>query len=276
MEPLVDAAGKCHRQASGPVRIVSLVPSLTELLFDLGLGDSVVGRTTYCVHPRDRVKAVTRVGGTKTIHVERIDAMAPTHIVVNIDETPRHIAATLSSRGYSLIVTHPLTLNDNLSLFNLLGGIFACEAAAGRLAEQFVAARDALAASVRQLPSRRVLYLIWKEPWMTVGRETYVSSVLAAIGWRTWPEVAEPRYPSVNLGPEVLRAVDLVLFASEPFPFHTRHIDAFRKTFPEHATKAMAVDGQMVSWYGSRAIQAMGYLQALAADTAMRMAAQTK
>ncbi|MCU0839176.1 MAG: helical backbone metal receptor [Rhodospirillales bacterium] len=276
MEPLIDAAGQCHRQASGPVRVVSLVPSLTELLFELGVGDSIVGRTAYCVHPRERVKAVTRVGGTKTIHFDRIDALDPTHILVNIDETPRHVATELSARGYSLIVTHPRTLNDNLSLFRLLGGVFAREAAAVRLAEQFIAARDALAASVHHLPSRRVLYLIWKEPWMTVGRETYVSSMLATIGWRTWPEVAEPRYPAVSIGPELLSAVDLVLFASEPFPFRARHIEAFQKTFPEHATKAMAVDGQMVSWYGSRAIQAMGYLQALAADSAMRMATRTK
>jgi len=275
-DALRDAAGCCHAPARGPVRIVSLVPSLTELLFDLDLGDAVVGRTAYCVHPRGPLKAVRSVGGTKTIDIARLDALGPTHVVVNIDETPRDLASALAARGYSLIVTHPTQLDDNLALFRLFGGIFGREAAAERLAARFTAARDTLAAAAALFPPRRVLYLIWKGPWMTAGRDTYISRVLAAIRWHTHPGVAEPRYPVIDLTPELLGDVDLVLFASEPFPFKARHIEAFATAFPEHAAKALAVDGQMISWYGSRAISALDYLKTLGAEAAARMAASTK
>ncbi|MEZ5841787.1 MAG: helical backbone metal receptor [Hyphomicrobiales bacterium] len=266
-DPLRDAAGRRHRPATAPVRIVSLVPSLTELLFDLDLGECVVGRTSYCVHPRERVRRVARVGGTKTIDLTRIVALAPTHVVVNIDETPRDVAETLTARGCNVIVTHPVDIDDNLALYRLFGGLFGREAAAIRLERRFVAARDALIAAATPLPWRRVLYLIWKTPWMTVGSATYISRMMQAAHWRTMPDLAEPRYPTIALTADLLDTVDLVLFASEPFPFKPRHIADFCQAFPEHAAKAMAIDGQMISWYGSRAIAGLDYLRTLTTST---------
>lgn len=260
---LIDAAGVLHRPVGAGARIVSLVPSLTELLFDLGLGDRVVGRTAFCVHPKDRVKAVSSVGGTKTINMRKLRRLAPTHAVVNIDETPRVLAEQLAAEGIVVVVTHPVEVADNLMLYRLIGCVFGAEAAAEALAERFRQAYALTIDAARGRPLRRVLYLIWKDPWMTVAPDTYVSRMLALAGWHTVPASADRRYPAITLDEPLLAEVDLVLFASEPFPFQPRHIEAFRAAHPGHAAKAMAIDGEMVSWYGSRAVAGLAYLAAL-------------
>jgi ABC-type Fe3+-hydroxamate transport system substrate-binding protein len=261
---LVDAAGVQHRPATGDVRIVSLVPSLTELLFDLGIGDRVVGRTAFCVHPRERVKRVLSVGGTKTINMQKLRSLAPTHVVVNIDETPRALAQELADEGVEVIVTHPVEVADNPGLYRLIGGLFRAEEAAEALAERFHQAYALAVDEARGMPSRRVLYLIWRDPWMTVSRDTYISRMLALVNWHTVPAEPDRRYPTVALDDALLDIVDRVLFASEPFPFKERHIQAFRADYPRHAGKAAAIDGELVSWYGSRAIAGLGYITALA------------
>ena len=259
--PLIDAAGVRHRPASaGAARIVSLVPSLTELLFDLGLGDQVVGRTAFCVHPEGRVKAAKSIGGTKTINVRKLRELKPTHVLVNIDETPRALAEELAAAGYTIVVTHPVEIRDNLALYKLLGGIFGKQKEAMSLCRRFEAAYDAARLSAARLSERRVLYLIWKDPWMTVARDTYVSRMLASVGLHTLPAIADQRYPMVELTDDVLRPVDLVLFSSEPFPFRERHLAEFRACHPAHASKATTIDAEMVSWYGSRAILGLAYL----------------
>lgn len=260
----VDAAGIQHRPATGDARIVSLVPSLTELLFDLGLGDRVVGRTAFCVHPKERVKRVRSVGGTKAINMEKLRSSAPTHVLVNIDETPRSLAEKLAEEGAEVVVTHPVEVEDNLRLYSLIGGIFGAGTAAGQLAERFRQAYAAAVDEARGRPLRRVLYLIWKDPWMTVSRDTYISRMLALANWHTVPGEADQRYPVVGLDEALLENVDRVLFSSEPFPFKAHHIEAFRAHYPRHATKALAVDGELVSWYGSRAIAGLDYMTALA------------
>lgn len=264
----VDAAGIRHRPATGDVRIVSLVPSLTELLFDLGLGDRVVGRTAFCVHPRNRVRQVQSVGGTKTINMEKLRSSAPTHVLVNIDETPRPLAEKLAEEGAEVVVTHPVEVEDNLGLYRLIGGIFGVETAAERLAERFRQAYASAVGEARRWPPRRVLYLIWKDPWMTVSRDTYISRMLALASWHTVPGEADQRYPVVGLDEALLNDIDRVLFASEPFPFKAHHIDAFRADHPRHAAKALAIDGELVSWYGSRAIAGLDYVTALARSDA--------
>ena len=259
--PLIDAAGVRHRPVpAGAARIVSLVPSLTELLFDLGLGDQVVGRTAFCVHPEGRVRAARSVGGTKTVNVRKLRELQPTHVLVNIDETPRALAEELAAAGYTVVVTHPVEVRDNLALYSLLGGMFGKREEASSLCRRFEVAYDAARRSAERLPERRVLYLIWKDPWMTVARDTYVSRMLASVGLRTLPATSDRRYPTVELTEDVLRPVDLVLFSSEPFPFEERHLAEFRALHPAHADKAAAIDAQMVSWYGSRAVRGLAYL----------------
>lgn len=265
-ETLVDASGTEHPPASADaVRIVSLVPSLTELLFDLGLGERLVGRTTFCVHPADRVRSVPSVGGTKTINVDKLCDLYPTHVLVNVDETPRAIAEELAADGYSVVVTHPIEVRDNLALYRLVGGIFGKEAEAESLCRRFEEAYAAARQRALGLPDRPVLYLIWKNPWMTVSRDTYIGRMLEVVGLRTMPSTSDRRYPAIDLTEDLLQQVEHVLFSTEPFPFKERHVAAFRVLHPAHAEKAALIDGQMVSWYGSRAVPGLGYLGAFAA-----------
>ena len=256
-----DALGVRHPRAADDARIVSLVPSITELLFDLGLGAKVVGRTTFCVHPEKALAEVTRVGGTKKPRIDTLRALAPSHVIVNVDENRKEDVARIAEFVPHVIVTHPLTPDDNLELYALLGAIFACRKQAERLRESFRVARDALVEAAAQWPSRRVLYLIWRDPWMTVSHDTYISRTLALANWETVGDDAGVRYPEVRARPGLLADTDLVLFSSEPFPFKQRHLDEFRVLTGNDDTRFEFVDGEMTSWYGSRAIEGLRYLR---------------
>ena len=262
---LVDAVGRLHRPVGDAARIVSLVPSITELLFDLDLGNSVVGRTAFCVHPKGQVRQARSIGGTKQVNLDKLRRLDPTHVIVNIDETPRSLAEDLAALGCEVVVTHPIEAADNLALFKLMGGLFGRAAAAEDLCSRFLAAYETLVEAARFAPDRTVLYLIWRDPWMTVSPETYISRMLALVHWRT-VSVGEGgvRYPAVDLNEEILGRCERVLFSSEPFPFKERHLKAFRQAFPAHAAKAAMIDAQMVSWYRTRAIAGLHYLRQLA------------
>ncbi len=252
---LVDAAGVRHRPAGPGARIVCLVPSITELLCDLGLAAQLVGRTGFCIHPRETVRTITKVGGTKDVNVERIRKLAPTHVVVNIDENRVETVHELSQFVSSVIVTHPLGPLDNLELYRLLGGIFGREEEANQLETAFRAELQRLQAASR--PRRDVLYLIWREPWMTVSPDTYISRTLALVNLRTVPHDDAERYPVVD--PASLSGkVDRVLLSSEPFRFRDKHIPEVAALVPD--ADVSLIDGEMTSWYGSRAIQGLRYL----------------
>jgi ABC-type Fe3+-hydroxamate transport system substrate-binding protein len=268
---LTDAMGRVHVPAGEGARIVSLVPSITELLFDLGLGDRVVGRTAFCVHPKEEVRRAKSVGGTKQVNFDKLQQLDPTHVIVNIDETPKSLADDLAGLGCDVVVTHPIEAEDNLALFRLMGGLFGCRDEAEDLCSRFLLAYKALEEAARTLPEQAVLYLIWKDPWMTVSPETYISRMLALVHWRTVPAgEASVRYPALDLSEEILAGCDRVLFSSEPFPFQERHLEDFRRAFPAHAGKASMIDAQMVSWYGSRAIAGLHYLRRLAVSDQIR------
>lgn len=258
MNTLTDALGLRHAPAETPARIVSLVPSITELLFALGLAGQIVGRTHYCIHPQPAVAAVPSVGGTKKIKYARLQALRPTHVIVNIDENPRELAERLIREGLKVIVTHPLAPEDNLSLYRLLGGIFHCEAEAERLAMDF---ERVLAELRREVwPRRQVLYLIWRKPWMGVSRETYIARMLELVGWETLPAESATRYPLLALDRALLDAVDQALFSSEPYRFQPADLEAFARDYNCPRGKLRLIDGEMTSWYGSRAIEGLAYL----------------
>lgn len=258
-----DACGQTHAPAGPQARIVCLVPSVTELLFALGLGPQVVGRTGFCVHPRDGVRAVPKLGGTKDVDLEGLVRLAPTHVIVNIDENTWPTYTALRARVPHVIVTHPLAPDDNVELYRLLGATFGRSAEAEVLVEAFVRARAQLRAEALGLPPRRVLYLIWREPWMTVGRDTYIARMLALVNWHTEPATSAARYPSLSADQLRALAPALCLLSSEPYPFRARHQDELRRLLgPDCAVRL--VDGEMLSWYGSRAIAGLAYLGSLA------------
>lgn len=264
---LVDAAGVAHAAASGPLRIASLVPSITELLFALNLGEHLIARTTFCIHPRAQIDSVVRVGGTKTVRLERLRALEPTHVIVNIDENTRETAEAIQCFAPHLIVTHPLGPEDNLSLYRLLGGVFARQAEAESLCRRFERAYQRTSDASRAWPSRRVLYLIWRDPWMTVSADTYIARTLAVVNWQIVETGSGERYPQLDLTRDALRGVDTVLLSSEPFPFKEKHIREI-KALCEPGTEVQLIDGEMTSWYGNRAIRGLDYLHSLAATSA--------
>jgi ABC-type Fe3+-hydroxamate transport system substrate-binding protein len=255
----VDWSGVAHPRASGSPRIASLVPSLTELLYALDLGSHVVARTGFCVHPRNAVRRVPKVGGTKDPDLAALRALAPTHLVVNVDENRREAVDAARAFVPHVIVTHPMRPDDNPRLYALFGAIFGREEPASRLAGDFAAARATLDAAAAGLPRERVLYLIWRKPWMSVARDTYVSATLACAGLDTLPHPAAKRYPEIGDDDPVWRAVDRILLSTEPYAFRQRDADALARSIGKPAS---LIDGEWTSWYGPRAIAG---LRALAA-----------
>jgi ABC-type Fe3+-hydroxamate transport system substrate-binding protein len=252
---LTDAAGTAHEPVGDDPRIVCLVPSITELVCDLGLSEQLVGRTGFCIHPRAITRNIPKVGGTKDVRLERIRELAPTHAIVNIDENRRETAEALADFVPHVIVTHPQAPRDNLDLYRLLGGIFGRDAQAERLCAAFESAYARI--SGHRGPSQRVLYLIWREPWMTVARQTYISQTLALFNWHTQPATASARYPTIELE-SFAGEVDRVLLSSEPYHFRQEHIEEVGATIA--GSGVSLIDGEMTSWYGSRAIEGLRYL----------------
>jgi ABC-type Fe3+-hydroxamate transport system substrate-binding protein len=236
-------------------RIVSLVPSITELLCDLGLSGQLVGRTGFCIHPWETVRQVPKVGGTKDVKLERIRELAPTHVIVNVDENLKADAEALAEFVPEVVVTHPRAPRDNLDLYRQMGGIFGREAEAEDLCAEFERAYERAAASAGE--RRDVLYLIWRDPWMSVAPDTYISRTLALFGWRTLPLEAADRYPEVDPA-DLAERVDNVLLSSEPFHFKEHHLAELEELVP--GAKVALIDGEMTSWYGSRAIAGLDYL----------------
>ncbi|MFL6657998.1 MAG: helical backbone metal receptor [Massilia sp.] len=255
---LTDALGTTHVRAP-EARIVSLVPSITELLCTLGLAPQLVGRTGFCIHPAEVVKTIAKVGGTKDVNIEKIRKLAPTHLVVNIDENEKPTVEALAEFVPNIIVTHPLAPRDNLDLARLMGGVFGVEEKAEAWCSQFEEAYADLRATPKG-PAATVLYCIWQDPWMSISADTYIASMLAELGWRT-PALGEVRYPSFSWSEELVAGIDGVLLSSEPYRFTQQHVDALERQIGK---PVYLVDGEMFSWYGSRALAGLGYLRELA------------
>ena len=251
-----DILGQQHAAAPN-ARIVSLVPSITELLCDLGLAPQLVGRTGFCIHPAEVVRDIPKVGGTKDVNIEKIRKLAPTHLVVNIDENEKPTVDKLAEFVPNIVVTHPIEPRDNLALVQLMGGVFCAQARADAWCGEF----ERELALVQKGRPQRVLYCIWKDPWMTVSRDTYIAHMLALIGWSI-PEIGDVRYPSFQWSDALVHDVDQVLLSSEPYRFTEEHVDALERQIGK---PVQLVDGEMMSWYGSRALQGIRYLKGLAA-----------
>lgn len=257
---LVDALGVEQPPFDGVPRIVSLVPSLTELICDLGLANNLVGRTGFCIHPRQVLKKVAKVGGTKDVKLEQVRALAPTHLIADIDENRREQVEAMMEFVPRVIVVHPRTVEDNLGLYSLLGGIFRREGDAARLAGEFSAAARDMEATTASLAREAVLYPIWRDPWMTIRRDTYIAAMLAAAGWDALPAQAATRFPEFAWDAPWLAGVDRILLPSEPYAFSDR--DAAEVSVLARRP-VLRVDGEMLSWYGSRAIAGLRYLTQL-------------
>ena len=253
-------------------RIASLVPSLTELVVALGLGDALVARTGFCIHPAGALRRVPKVGGTKDVNLGKLQRLAPTHVLVNVDENRLETVGAIRAwpDPPQIVVTHPNAPEDNLALvarmatlFGTLPGVTGCAEALSRALRHELALTQPSAR-----PVRKVLYLIWREPWMTVARDTYLARMLGRIAWHTLPDVAggaqgAARYPVVHGDEPWLADVQQVLLSSEPYRFTDAHLDDARRLCPN--AHARRVDGELLSWYGPRALPGLRYLREIAA-----------
>jgi len=238
-----------------PVRIVSLVPSQTELLYDLGLGNRVVGITKFCVHPDEWFRTKARIGGTKDVNMEMVMSLRPDLIIANKEENVREQVETLRT----IAPVWVSDVNDLASALDMIGRIGELTRTA-KCAQSIVSTVEkAFGQLTLPFSEKRTVYLIWRKPYMAAGGDTFISDILSRCGLRNsitdhrYPEIAMERLQSLN--PEV------VLLSSEPYPFKERHLDEMKAILPD--AKVLLVDGEMFSWYGSRMMQAPAYLHKL-------------
>lgn len=219
--------------------------------------DQLVGRTGFCIHPKKALTAIPKVGGTKSVNLRKLRSLAPTHVIVNVDENRKETADAVARFVPNVIVTHPLGPLDNLALYRQIGKAFGREREAELLCDRFSAAFRAV--QEKNFERKKVLYLIWKDPWMTVSRDTYISRTLALFGLQTLPVSAEARYPVLaDLRPQ---GAELILLSTEPYRFTDRHRDELHRRL---GLPVFLVDGEMASWYGPRAIAGLDYLAGFA------------
>ena len=236
------------------MRIVSLVPSITETLFDFGLtADEVVGRTKFCIHPANLLRNVAIIGGTKTLNIEKIKSLNPDLIIANKEENEKLQVEELMT-DFKVWVTDVSTIEDNHQFISDLGTLLNKKELAQSLNE-----RIAHIFTIKKNPlPQKVAYLIWKNPYMTVGDDTFINEVLENIGGENLFKDRK-RYPEVTV--EELKNADQVFLSSEPFPFQQKHIDELQKELPDK--QMILVDGEAFSWFGTHLLQVEDYLREL-------------
>ena len=251
--------------ARPPERIVSLVPSLTESLFALGLGDRVVGVTDWCVYPADAVATLPKVGGTKDANVAAILALAPDLVIANHEENTRRVVEQLRAAGIAVWVTYPRTVREGATLLRDLAGLGATPAAIAEVVEP-VEAAVAAAEAARPATPVRVFCPIWRDPWMAVGDDTYIHSMLKLCGGaNVFAGRGNRRYPIVALDEVVAAAPEVILLPDEPYAFSPRdarelaHLDLPAS----RSGRIHCIDGTWVSWYGPRIRPAVAALRSL-------------
>jgi ABC-type Fe3+-hydroxamate transport system substrate-binding protein len=236
-----------------PERIVSLVPSQTELLVDLGLGDRVVGVTKFCVHPKGFKQRKTIVGGTKNFNFEKIDLLQPDLVIGNKEENYKEGIEQLSER-------HPVWMSDiydsedAFQMMEVVGEITGRQEISQKIIQAISTEFQAHFAS-----RGTAIYLIWQNPMITVGVSTFIDHMLQKSGFEN--PVKKERYPEISREEILELNPDYIFLSSEPYPFREKHLEEYRKYFPQ--SKIKVVDGEMFSWYGSRMLQAPGYFRSL-------------
>ncbi|MBD3583980.1 helical backbone metal receptor [Flavobacterium selenitireducens] len=257
---LRDQVGIEHRFTSTPKRIVSLVPSQTELLYELGLEANIVGITKFCVHPAHLKATKKIVGGTKKLHVERVASLEPDIIIANKEENTLEIVESLQ-RIAPVWVTDIATIEDNLKMISDFGQLFSVRTEARKWIDKIEFAHANFKKFMSGRPSHRVAYFIWKNPHMVAGGGTFINEMLKLNHFVNIYEERE-RYPEIIIQKMRIQGdPEIVLLSSEPYPFKDE--DAFELGRFTHHAKTIFVDGEMFSWYGSRLVKAFDYFKVL-------------
>jgi ABC-type Fe3+-hydroxamate transport system substrate-binding protein len=238
-----------------PKRIISLVPSQSELLWDLGLREELVGITKFCIHPKELHQSVTHIGGTKTLNIDKIRLLKPDVIIGNKEENDQTQIEALQ-KEFNVWMSDIYTLNDSLSTIE---GI-------GELVNKYAEAKKIIALinnSFEQLKQthKTVLYFIWKKPYMVAGKATFIGHLLEKIGLKNGITDINSRYPTLLLNDIVNLNPELIFLSSEPYPFKETHVKELQKHLPN--TRILIVDGELFSWYGSRLTHSVKYFNEL-------------
>ena len=255
----VDQLGRTIRLQGYPRRIVSLVPSQTELLFSLGLGPRIVGRTKFCIHPKDQVLSCPIIGGTKNLRLEAIHDLQPDFILANKEENDRDQIEALAAH-FPVWVSDIPTLDAALDMIRSVGQMTNTQTPAAYLIRAIESERADWQRQSALFSRQRAAYLIWKDPLMVAAKSTFIDALLTEAGFVNAFAHLD-RYPAIS--PEQLSAArpDLILLSSEPFPFREKHIAAFREMVPDSAV--LIVDGTYFSWYGNRMLDSFAYFRQL-------------
>jgi ABC-type hemin transport system substrate-binding protein len=259
------ALGTRPHRALPPARIVSLVPSLTEALFDLGLGERVVGVTRWCVHPAAGVAQLPKVGGTKDTDVAAVVALAPDLVIANHEENTRRTVEALEAAGIAVWVTYPRTVAEGAALLRQLAELGADPHVLRTVVEP-VEQAVADAEQARPAAPVRLFCPIWRDPWMSVGADTYADSLLRLCGGaNVFAERRERRYPIVSLDDVVTASPEVILLPDEPYAFGPRDVAELRElaTPAADAGRIHCIDGTWVSWYGARIRPALAAIRRL-------------
>jgi len=245
-----------------PQRIVSVVPSQTELLFDLGLHERLIAITKFCIHPNDWFKNKIRVGGTKTLHLDRIRELKPDLIIANKEENTQ-AEIELLAQEFPVWISDIQHLQQAIEMIRSIGEICNCSFEAEKIIAEITARFGILKPTC---PPKSALYLIWQEPYMSVSADTFIHDMMSRSGFKNCIANSLIRYPEVS--EEQIRAMqpDVILLSSEPFPFSAKHQVEIQAQFPN--AKVVLVDGESFSWYGSRLIPAARYFQELLLEIA--------
>ncbi|MCU7615839.1 helical backbone metal receptor [Chryseobacterium sp. PBS4-4] len=239
------------------MKVISLVPSITEALFDLGLTeDEVIGRTKFCVHPEEKVKNIEIIGGTKNLNLEKIKSLKPDLILANKEENIKEQVEILM-KDFKVIVYNTETIEDNYYLVKNLGLLFNKE----ERAQIFNLKIYEILNEAKVNSKIKAAYLIWKNPYMTVGSDTFIHNILSEIGFENIFK-NQTRYPEIHT--EDLAEADVIMLSSEPFPFKEKHIAELKAFYSEK--KIIIVDGEAFSWYGTHIAKCEDYFRDLIAE----------
>jgi len=261
LKTLVDQIGISHTFIYTPKRIVSLVPSQTELLHDLGLEESIVGITKFCVHPFHFKSVKKIIGGTKKIHFEKIRLLQPDIIIANKEENTKEIVEELS-KICPVWVTDIITLEDNLKMIEDFGQLFNKRTEDQKWMDKINFGYHDFQQFIKDKPIQKAAYFIWANPYMVAGNNTFINEMMKLNRFENIYANREERYPEVIIQKMRIQGdPDLVFLSSEPFPFSDEH--AFELGRFTHHAKTVFVDGEMFSWYGSRVLKAFSYFKKL-------------
>ncbi len=239
------------------MKVISLVPSITEALFDLGLTENeIIGRTKFCIHPEEKVKNIEIIGGTKNLNIEKIKSLKPNLILANKEENVKEQVESLKE-DFKVIVYNTETIEDNYYLVKNLGLLFNKE----ERAQAFNLKVYEVLHQTKLKSSLKAAYLIWKNPYMTVGSDTFIHNVLSEIGFENIFKNTT-RYPEIQV--EDLAEAEVIMLSSEPFPFKEKHIAELKEFYPDK--KIMILDGEAFSWYGTHIAKCENYFKELIAD----------